>query len=123
AGSHLDHRVERHRPGLLALGYVDLGRGDGVDVALAERAGVVLGQRVAQCLATRAVGAEAGLEDAARRLARAEPGDANLAGDLPERGLDGLVELLLVDPHRELDLVALEGLDAGLHPPASLPTG
>ena len=65
--------------------------------------------------------ADAGLEDAARRLAGAEAREADLAGDLAERRVDVAVELGLVDLDRQLDLVALEGLDRALHRAASVP--
>ena len=76
---------------------------------------VVVGQRVLEGLTAGGVGAEAGLEQLAGRLAGPEPGDADLTGDALERGVDLLLELGLVDLDGELHLVALEGLDRGLH--------
>src|SRR5207253_5401264 len=51
-----------------------------------------------------------------------KPGNAGLAGDLAEGGVDGLVELALVDLDRDLDLVPLQGLDRRLHA-GGQPTG
>ena len=82
---------------------------------LADRLGEVLRDGVAQRLLAGRGDADAGLEHAARRLAGAEPGQADLAGDLAERLVDVLVELGLVDVDRQLDLVALEGLHRALH--------
>ena len=50
--------------------------------------GVVVGQRVTERLLAGDVGAEAGLEELAGRLAGAEAGDLDLAGELAERGVD-----------------------------------
>ena len=55
------------------------------------------------------------------RLAGAEAGEADLAGDLAERDVDVPVELGLVHLDRQLDLVPLEGLDRALHRAASVP--
>src|SRR5205807_1207577 len=88
---------------------------DGVDVVVLERLAVVVGQRVAQGLLPSRLLAQPGFEDAAGRFAGAESRDAHLAGDLAEGGVEGALELRFVDFHRELDLVALEGLDDRLH--------
>ena len=79
-----------------------------------DRVDVELGQRVAQRLLARDVGAEPRLEQAARRLAGTEPRDPDLARELAERGVDRPLEL--VGRHRdvELDLVALDRLDGCL---------
>ena len=84
--------------------------------------GQVLRDGVAQRLLAGRRDADAGLEDAPRRLAGAEAGQADLAGDLLERGVDVAVELGLVDLDGQLDLVALlEGLERALHREASVP--
>ena len=114
-GPHLDDGVEDDVALGLARGDVDLGRGDDVDLVLGHRLRVVLGQGVLEGLGPGRLGADAGLEDAPGRLARPEPGDAHLPGDALERGVHLLLELGLVDLDRDLDLVALEGLDGGLH--------
>ena len=113
--AHLARGVEADRPVLLAARDLDLGRGDQVDVVLAHGLGEVLRDRVAQRLLAGRGDADAGLEHAARRLAGAEPGQPDLAGDLAEGRVDVLVELGLVDVDRQLDLVALEGLQRALH--------
>ena len=109
-GPHLARGVEPDRPRLLAAGDLDLGRGDEVDVVLAHGPGEVLRDGVAQRLLAGGAEADAGLEHPAGRLAGAEPGQPDLAGDLAERLVDVAVELGLVDLDRQLDLVALEGL-------------
>ncbi len=89
----------------MAVGDVDLGRGDDVDVVLAHGAGVVLGKRLAQCLFAGDGDADARLEHLARRLAGTEAGDADLAGDATEGVVDRLLELGLVDLDGNLDQV------------------
>ena len=89
----LDDRVELDVAVVLAGRDLDLGRRDDVDVVLVHRVDVVLGQRVLQRLLARDVGAEPRLEQPARRLARTEARDADLAGELAERGVDRPLEL------------------------------
>ena len=120
-GPHLDRGVEDHRPVLLAGGDVDLGRGDDVDVVRLDGVGQVAGDGVLQGLLAGRGQPDARLQDAARRLAGAEAGQADLAGDLAERIFDVPVELGLVHLDRQLDLVPLEGLDRALHRAASVP--
>ena len=120
-GPHLDGGVEGDGPVLLAGGDVDLGRGDDVDVVLLDGVGQVAGDGVLQRLLAGRRQADAGLEDAAGRLAGPEAREADLAGDLAERHVDVAVELRLVHLDRQLDLVPLEGLDRALHRAASVP--
>ncbi len=100
---------------VLARGDLDLGRRDHVDVVLVDRVDVELGQRVAQRLLARDVGAEAGLQQLAGRLAGTEPGNAHLASQLAERRVDCPLELTGRNRDVELDLVALDRLDRALH--------
>ena len=86
--AHLDDRFELDVAVVLARGDLDLGRRDDVDVVLGDRVDVELGQRVAQRLLAGHVGPEASLEQPPGRLARTETGDANLARELAERGVD-----------------------------------
>ena len=72
---------------------------------------VVLGQRVAQRLVARDVGAEARFEQRARGLAGTEAGDLHLVRELAERGVDGLLELVRRDGDAQADLVAFERFD------------
>ena len=118
---HLDHGVEGDRSLVLARGDLDLRRGDHVDVVLAHRLRVVRRERVAQRLFATDVLAELRLEHAAGRLAGPEAGEADLAGDAAEGGVEVLFELRLVDLDGDLDLVPLEGLDDGLHRGVSVP--
>ena len=73
--------VELDRAGLLAVGDLDLGGGDQVDVVLANRPGEVLRDGVAQRLLTGRAETDAGLQHLARDLAGAEPRQADLLGD------------------------------------------
>src|SRR5207244_6030922 len=114
-GPNLDDRVERDRPGLLACGDVDVGWSDGVDVVLLERLLVVRGQRLAQCLRARRLRAQPRLEQTSGCLPRPEAGNADFDGDLAKGGIEGPVELALVDLDGELDLVSFERFDRGLH--------
>ena len=91
------------------------GARDHVDVVLGDRVDVELGQRVAQRLLARDVGAQPRFEQAARRLAGAEPGHAHLPRQLAERRVDRLLEFIGRDRDVELDLVALDRLDRALH--------
>ncbi len=114
-GADLDDGFEGDRAVLLALGDVDLGGGDDVDVVVLHGLGVVLGDGVAEGLAAGHALAEPLLEDAPGGLARPEPGDVHLTGDLAEGRVDRLFEFGLVDLDRELDLVVFEFLDGRLH--------
>ena len=122
-GPDLDDRVELDVALLLPGGDLDLGRGDRIDVVLDHGVGVVVRDAVLQCLLTRDLGPEARLEDAARRLAGAEPGDAHLASELAERGFDRGLEFGRGDRDVELDAVVFERLDRGLHRPRTLSGG
>ena len=78
---------------------------------LAHGLGEVLRDRVAQRLLAGRADADAGLEHPAWRLAVAEAGQLDLAGDRLERPIDVAIELGLVDLDVQLDLVPLEGFD------------
>ena len=80
-----------------------------------DRVGVVVGQRVLQRLAPRGLGAEAGFEQPAGRLARPEAGNPHLAGQLAEGRVERTLELVGRHRYVELDLVLLERFDRGLH--------
>ena len=118
---NLDDGVEGHGALVLARRDLELRRGDGVDFVFLDRLVVVGRQRLAQRLFPTDVFAQLGLEDAAGRLARPEARETDLLRDPPERGIDVLLELAFVDFDRELDLVALEGFDDGLHRGVSVP--
>ena len=109
--AHLDDGVELDVAVVLAGGDVDLGRRDHVDVLGLDRLDVVLGQRVAQGLVARRLGAQARLEQLAGRLAGPEPRHLHLVGELAERGVDRALEIGRRNCDVELDLVAFEGLD------------
>ena len=112
---HFDHRVEGDGTRLLAGGDVDLRGCDDIDIIVSHRLRVVDGQRVTKRLDPARLLAEPCLEDATRSLAGAETGYPNLPGDLAEGGVNILLELLLVDLDRQLDLVAFQRLDRGFH--------
>ena len=92
-----------------------LGRGDQIDVVLADRLAEVPRDRVAQGLLAGRADADAGLEHPPWRLAVAEAGHLDLAGDLLERQIDVTIELGLVDLDVQLDFVPLEGFNRRLH--------
>jgi hypothetical protein len=110
---HLHHRadlddgLEGHRPLGLSLGDLQLWRCDHIDVVLAHGVEVEVGYGVLDGLAAAHLGTEARLEDATGCLAGTEAGNPDLAGELLEGTVDSLVELVLVDLDRHLDLVAL----------------
>ena len=113
-GTHLDDRVELDVAFFLARGDVDLGRRDDVDALGDDGFEIELGQRVAQRLIAGDLGAEAGLEDAARRLPGPEAVDLHLVGELAERGVDGPLEFGGGDGDVEANLVVVERFDRGL---------
>ena len=125
AGPDLDGGVEQDGPVLLAAGDVDVGRVDDVDVVLAHGLGQVARDGVAQGLLARRCRADAGLEHAAGCLARPEPGDADLSGDLAERRVEVLVELRFVHLDGQLHQLSpffpLEGFQRALHRGDTLP--
>ena len=122
----------RHHRGavLLAIGDLDLGRGDHVDVVLFDRLDVVLRQRVLQRLLPGDLAPETRFQQTPRCFARPESGDPHVAGELLERGVDRALELGRGDDDVKLDAVrdaggtvvrcvvfvdALDGLDGALH--------
>ena len=112
----LDDGIEADRAGVFAAGDVDLRRGDRVDRGLDERLGVEVGDDLAQRLGPQGLGpAHPGLEDLARHLAGAEPRDPGLLGDRPDRVVQCLVDLGLVDFDRQADLVAFDGFGGSSH--------
>ena len=120
-GAHLDDSVELDVARLLASGDVELGLSDGVDVVLADRFEIELGDRLLDRLGPSVRRFNPCLEDLAWDLARTEARNADLLGDGLPSGVDGWLELLRFDGDRDFDLVALNGLDGGLHRARSLP--
>ena len=117
----LHHRVEADRPFLGTAGDVDLWRCDHVYVVVVHCLGVVLGHRAAEGLSPSRLGTQPRLQHSAGGFAGAESGQAHLAGELTEGLVQLLLELLRVDVHRQLDPVALQGLDCAPHRLGSLP--
>ena len=111
----LDDGFELDVAFFLTGGDLDLGRRDHVDVVFGHRVDVELGKRVAERLLTRDVGAHAGLEQLARRLARTEAGHPYFPRQLAKRGVDRLLEFTGRNRDVELDFVALYGLDRAVH--------
>ena len=114
-GSHFDDGLELDVACFLTRLDLDLRRGDHVDVVRLDGFDVVLGQRVAQRLLPRNLGAEARFEQLARRFARTKARNAHLARELAERGIDSSFELVGGDGDVQPDLVPLEGFDRALH--------
>ena len=111
----LDDGVEGDGALVLAGRDVDLGRGDDVDLVLAHGGGVVVGKGLPEGLTPGILLPDPSLEDLAWRLARTEARESNLPGQTGEGGVEVLFELSFVELDHELDLVALEGLNRGLH--------
>ena len=85
--------------------------------------GEVLRDRVLQRLLPGGVETDAGFEDPPGRFAGSEAGETDLFGDLLEGRVHGTIELRIVHLDRQLDLVALEGLERALHREPSVPAG
>ena len=119
----LDGGGELDVAALLARRDLDLGDRDRIDLLGVDRLDVVLGDRVLQGLLAGDVGAEAGLEQLARRLAGTEARDADLFGELAERGVQRGLELVSRNTDVEPDFVAIKGLYGGLHGLGSVPAG
>jgi hypothetical protein len=113
--AQLDDGVELDVALFLAGGDLDLGWRDRVERLAGDGVAVVLRHRVAQRLVSGHLGAESGLEQLARRLARPEPGDPDLPGELAEGRVEGLVELFSRDGDVQPDLVLGKRLDRGVH--------
>src|SRR5439155_17948638 len=92
-GTHLEDSVELDVAAFLSGGDVDVGRGDRVEVLRLDGVGVVPGEGIPERLVAGDVGAEAGFEELAGRLAGAEARDLDLSGQLAERGVDRPLEL------------------------------
>ncbi len=113
--THLAGRLELDRAGLFAVGDLDLGGGDQIDVVLADRSRQILGHGVAQRLFAGRAEPDAGFEHLAGHLAGTESGEVDLLRQQLERLVDVLVELRLFDFDVHLDLVVLEDFNRTLH--------
>ena len=76
---------------------------------------VVVGKRLLYRLLTAGGHADAGIQELAGRLAGPEPGKADLLGYASEGGLDGNLELGLVDGDGQPDPVAIQSFKGAVH--------
>ena len=112
-GPHLDRRLEGQRPGLRDLLQVEVGVVDRLDAGLGDRLRVPLAERALEHLLHDGVAADALDDHLGRRLAGAEPGDADVPPELADRPLHALLDLVLGDLDVQPDAVLLEVHDLG----------
>ena len=110
-GTDFDDGVELDIAFVFTSRDVDLGRGDDVDGLGIDGFDVVLGQRVAQGLVARGLGAETRFEQTTGCLAGPEAGKLHLERELAERCVDRALEVGSRNGDVEADLVAFERLD------------
>ena len=115
ARAHLHDGREDQRGRVLEGLQVDLGVGDGREVLVGDGAPVVLGHGGVEELLVHHVATDLGVDDGLRHLALAEPGDLDLVGHAPIRGIEVLGVLLDGHLDREFDGVFGGVLDGRLH--------
>ena len=125
--SHCRLRSDRHYglkgqwAAFHATGDFDLGLVYGVDLVFSQSFPVVLGERLLEGFLPSSDHADTGLQEFPGRLARSEAGDADLSSDALEGGIDGTVELGLINGDRQFDAVAVQAFKGCLHSGRSVP--
>ena len=82
--AHLDDRIEGDGAGIFAGGDGHLAGGDGIELLLLDRHGVVMREGFAQGFLAGGAEVDMTLQQLARRLAWPEAGEAYLVGNAPE---------------------------------------
>ena len=115
------HSLEGQRTVFDAARDFDLGLVDGVDLVLSQSLPVILRKRLLEGFLASSDHADTRLQEFPGRLARSEAGDSDLSSNPLKGGIDGTVELCLINGDRQLNAVAVQAFKGCLHSGRSVP--